>query len=146
MPLSPGAPEFLFQLSPAELDECGATVRTGVRHRASSEVGHQLFEFLTGECIIRLHCMAADGLGHDVLAEPQGIDTSTRGPQFVDQPEHELSRVAGPDKRRHRLQQEGPITEFPQLDPESSEHGQMLQGEVGVLHSHLNRLGHQQTL
>src|SRR5215471_9482862 len=70
--------EFPFQLAPVHLDEGGAAVRAGVGHRAAAQILDQMLQFATGQRVVRLYGMTAHGFGHDMLAEPGGVDPLPR--------------------------------------------------------------------
>ena len=54
-------------------------MRAGVGHRAAAQILDQIFQFRPGERVVGLHRVAADGLGHGVLAQPRQIHLAPGG-------------------------------------------------------------------
>ena len=95
----------------------GRPCGTGVGHGAVAQVLDQVLQFAAGERVVGLHRMTADGLGHGMLAQPQGIEFPPGGLEFVHQFEHEPAGVGGLHKGRQGIEQEGALAEFAQANP-----------------------------
>ena len=76
------APEFFLQFRVADLDHRRAAVRAAVGQFAPEEILHEAQAFRFAEDVVRLHRVAADGLGDHVLAETQLRDLLRRVAEF----------------------------------------------------------------
>jgi len=91
-------------------------MRAGVGHGAMAQIVHEIFQFRTGQRIIRLYGMAANGLGHGMFSQTHRVDFLAGGFEFIDQLQRELSRVGDFDERGQGIEKECPLTEFIQSD------------------------------
>ena len=134
--------KLFFEFAEVHFDEGRPAMGAGVGHRAAAQIVHQILQFRAGEGIVRFHGVAANGFGHDMFAEAQGVHVLARGFQFVHKFEDEFARVRHFDERRQGIEKKGAFAEFAQADTEAAEGGQLFADEIGVTRGELDDSSH----
>ena len=99
-----------------------------------------------GERVVGFHRMTADGLGHGMLAQPQGIEFPPGGFEFIRQFEHEPAGVRGFHKRRQGIEQERALAKFAQADTQPRQRRQLFPQETRVPRRELHGFRQEQSL
>jgi hypothetical protein len=95
---------------------------------------------------VGLDSVAADGLGDEIFAKAEGVDTRAGGFEGVDEFDDEVAGVADVDKRRQAVEEERTVAEFTEAHAHAAEQRDLFAEELGVARGEFDGLGKQQTL
>lgn len=119
---------------------------TSVRHVAGAEVLNELLELRATQGVVGLDCVAADRLGDDIFANPEGVHAGSGSFEGIDQVEGEPARVRGADERGEGVQQERPFAEFAEAYAQAIEYVEVPADKVGIPNGDFDSLGQEQAL
>ncbi len=121
-------------------------MRTRVGHRAAAQVLDEILQFAASERVIRLHGVAANGLGHGMFAQPHTVDLLPHGFEFVHEIHYEPTRVGHLHEWWQCVEEECLLTEFAQANAQPCQCRQLLAQKLRVARRQLDGFRQQQFL